>query len=60
MNFFEWRERQTQNSAPLDVIDWPDITVTESVADEDTLLQLDLMRNPESITGQWFEPEEVR
>jgi hypothetical protein len=44
MNYFEYREKQTQNSVPVDVVEWPDITVTEAVIDEDTLLHLDLMR----------------
>lgn len=60
LSYFEWNERQTQKSVPVDVVEWPDITVTEAAIDEDTLLHLDLMRNPENIVGNWYDPEEVR
>lgn len=60
LSYFEWNERQTQKSVPVDVVEWPDITVTEAAIDEDTLLHLDLMRNPENIAGNWYDPEEVR
>lgn len=50
MTYFEYMERRTQRSVPFrdtDIIDWPDITVTESEPDEDTLLVLDLQRPAE-------------
>jgi hypothetical protein len=49
MNYFEYQERKHNKSEPVckpsDLIEWPEITVTESEVDEDTLLQLDLMRS---------------
>lgn len=43
MSYFEYNERRTQRSVPVDLIDWPDITVTESEPNEDQLLELSLM-----------------
>lgn len=49
MNYFEFNERRTQGSVAVDVIDWPDITVSESEPTEDQLLELSLLRKaPES------------
>lgn len=59
-SYFEYRERQTQRSVSLDVIEWTGIVVTEGVADEDTLLQLELLRNPQDIAGRWYDVETVR
>lgn len=45
--YFEFQERQTQRSTPFkatDLVEWPGIVVSESEADEDTLLALDLQR----------------
>jgi hypothetical protein len=50
VTYFEFQERQTQRSTPFkasDLVEWPGITVTESEADEDTLLALDLQRSTE-------------
>lgn len=44
MNYFEFNERKTQQSVPLDVVEWPDFTLSEGEMDEDTALELDLMR----------------
>lgn len=59
-SYFEFRERQTQRSVSLDVVEWPAIVVTESVADEDTLLHLELLRNPQDILGRFYDVEETR
>lgn len=46
MNFFEYQELRTQRSVafkPTDIVEWPDITVTEGEPNEDQLLELSLM-----------------
>jgi hypothetical protein len=43
--YFEFQERRSQGSVafkPDDIIEWPEITVTEGEIDEDTLLLLSL------------------
>lgn len=60
LSYFEFHEFRTQRSVSVDVVEWPEIVVTESVADEDTLLQLELLRNPQDILGRWYDPEETR
>lgn len=48
MNYFEFREMQTQRSVAFkhdDVIEWPDVVVTESPIDEDQMLELSLARS---------------
>jgi hypothetical protein len=59
-SYFEHIGGYVHSVRECDVIDFPDITVTEAVIDGDTMLRLDLMRNPDHILGRWYDPEEVR
>lgn len=46
MTYFEFNERRTgARSIPLNVVEWPDITVTEGEIDDDTALEISLARS---------------
>jgi hypothetical protein len=50
--YCRYNEQLTQRTTSFDVIDFPDVTVSEGEADDDLLLELDLMR--------WDAPWEVK